>query len=201
MTQLDFRPNFCMDNLNVNDEENCLNYRKLHTMGICNVETDAGHAGCPVLQKFNTTEERKSEVSPNSDKSLVKSEQIKIKGVLKNDKGIFLNLPGCSEENGPEKSSDKSNLIPRKPYKRSVRRVFTGDSDYMRSHPGTMIDVIIETSEEEDDGSPNISIRLPSGQGSFESYSKSPCILLSSFGDIHGDSKSHEIHPESSESS
>ena len=201
MTQLNFRPNFCMDNLNVNAEQNCLTYRKFNTMGISNIETDKGHAGCRVLQKFNTTEERTSEVSPDSDNSLVKSEKKKIKGVLKNDTGIYLKLPGSSEENSPEKWPAKSNLVPRGTYKRSVRRLFTGNSDYMRSHPGTMIDVILETSEEEDDGSPNISIRLPSQQGSFESYSKSPNLPLSSFGDLPGDSKSAEIHPEPSKSS
>jgi hypothetical protein len=114
----------------------------------------------------------------------VESEQQRTKKIIKSKKGIFLKLPTCSEEGSPRKLPDNSNLVPPGTPKLRLKRVFTGNTDYLRSHPGSMIDVILETSEEEDNLPSKVSINLPSQQGTFESSSSSPGIPLSSFGEL-----------------
>jgi hypothetical protein len=115
---------------------------------------------------------------------MVDSEQQKTKEVVKSEKRIFLKLPKCSEEVSPGKLSDNSDLVLPGTPKLRLKRVFTGNTDYLRSHPGSMIDVIFEISEEEDDPSSKASINLLCQQGTSQSFSSSHCIPLSSFGEL-----------------
>jgi hypothetical protein len=115
---------------------------------------------------------------------MVDSEQQRTKEVIKSEKRIFLKLPTCSEEGSPGKLSDNSDLAPPGTPKLRLKKVFTGNTDYLRSHPGSMIDVIFEISEEEDDPSSKASINLLCQQGSSQTFSSSRRIPLSSFGEL-----------------
>jgi hypothetical protein len=137
-----------------------------------------------VWQKFNTTGELWSDVIPNSDIPMVDSEQQRTKEDIKSEKRISLKLPTRSEEGSPGKLSGNSDLVPPGTPKLRLKRVFTGNTDYLRSHPGSMIDVIFEISEEEDDPSSKASINLLSQQGTSQSFGSSHRIPLTSFGEL-----------------
>jgi hypothetical protein len=114
----------------------------------------------------------------------VESKQQRTKEIIKSEKGIFLKLPTCSEEGSTRKLPDNSDLVPSGTPKLKLKRVFTGNTDYLRSHPGSMIDVIFEISEEEDCPSSKASINLLSQQGTSQSFGSSHRIRLSSFGEL-----------------